>query len=54
MRDSVLVYVGVAVVVLVVFALVWWIDARRAKRQANDPERLEVDNEQRPHRRRRR
>lgn len=51
--DSVLVYAGAAAIVVVAFALLWWLDARRSRRQAHDPERLDVDNENRPKRRRR-
>jgi hypothetical protein len=46
--ESTAIYVVGAAVLVAFFVLLWWWDARRARRQANDPERLDVDNEH-PH-----
>ncbi len=44
-------YVLVGALVVAIFAVVWWLDARRSDRQADDPERLEQDPDAKARRR---
>ncbi len=45
MNGTIAVFVGVAVLLVVIFLAVWGIDRVRSRRQAQDPERSEAQPE---------